>query len=91
MEVLQDKVAVITGAAREETVPAVTTRLVEMMDRFAMPPEKLARKVVKAVQRNRMQVRIGIDCYMGDWLKRLFPIAVHIPLRWGFEKSLDRN
>ncbi|HET8708408.1 MAG TPA: SDR family NAD(P)-dependent oxidoreductase, partial [Pseudomonadales bacterium] len=67
-----------------------TAKLASMMERFGMPPEKLAKKVVRAVKDNRMQVRIGFDSYLGDWLKRLLPIAVHAPLRWGFKRSVQQ-
>jgi len=66
-----------------------TAKLAGMMERFGMPPEKLALKVVEAVKHNRMQVRIGFDAYVGDWLKRLLPIAVHAPLQWGFRRSMQ--
>lgn len=68
-----------------------TEKLASLMARFGMPPEKLALKVVKAVKENRMQVRIGFDAYLGDWFKRLLPIAVHAPLQWGFNRSLSKE
>lgn len=67
-----------------------TEKLAGLMARFGMPPEKLAQKVVRAVKENRMQVRIGFDAYLGDWLKRLLPRAVHAPLQWGFNRSLEK-
>lgn len=65
-----------------------TQKLAGLMERFGMPPEKLAKKVVKAVKENRMQVRIGFDAYLSDWLKRLLPIAIHSPLELGFKRSM---
>ncbi len=65
-----------------------TEKLAGLMERFGMPPEKLAGKVVKAVKANRMQVRIGWDSLLGDWCKRLFPRGVHKPLQWGFARSI---
>lgn len=65
-----------------------TEKLAGLMERFGMPPEKLARKVVKAVKKNHPQVRIGWDAYLGDWLKRLFPHSIHRPLQWGFRRSM---
>lgn len=62
-----------------------TQKLALLMERFGMPPEKLARKVVSAIKANRMQVRIGFDAYLVDWLKRLFPIAIHRPFIWAFK------
>lgn len=70
---------------------ATTEKLAGLMERFGMPPEKLAAKVVKAVQDNRMQIRIGWDSFLGDWFKRLFPRGVHRPLQWGFAKELEKK
>lgn len=70
---------------------ATTEKLAGLMERFGMPPEKLAAKVVKAVQDNRMQIRIGWDSFLGDWFKRLFPRGVHRPLQWGFAKEQEKR
>lgn len=78
--------AVKSGSNQERT-----QKLAGLMARYGMPPEKLALKVVKAVKENRMQVRIGFDAYLGDWFKRLLPIAVHAPLQWGFKRSLSQK
>jgi NAD(P)-dependent dehydrogenase (short-subunit alcohol dehydrogenase family) len=74
-----------SGSQREET-----ERLAGLMERFGMRPEKLARRVVRAVKANRARVRIGFDSYLGDWLKRLLPQAVHAPLQWGFSRAMRR-
>jgi hypothetical protein len=70
---------------------AETETLAWLMERYGMPPEKLARKVVKATKANRPRVRIGFDSYLGDWLKRLLPQAVHAPLQWGFGRMTRRR
>jgi len=72
-----------SGANRGET-----ERLARLMERFGMRPEKLARRVVRAVKRNRPRVRIGFDSFLSDWLKRLLPQAVHAPLQWGFSRAM---
>lgn len=79
-----------TAASRSGSNKEATEKLANLMGRFGMPPEKLAQRVVKAVKENRMQVRIGFDSYLGDWLKRLLPKAVHAPLLWGFNRSLQK-
>ncbi|HVK99255.1 MAG TPA: SDR family NAD(P)-dependent oxidoreductase, partial [Dongiaceae bacterium] len=68
-----------------------TEKLANLMERFGMPPQKLAVKVVDAIKHNRMQVRIGWDSFLGDWFKRLFPRGVHKPLQWGFAKELQKK
>lgn len=65
-----------------------TAKLASLMERFGMPPEKLAQKVVRSVKKNRMQVRIGWDAYLGDILKRLLPVCIHSPLRIAFERVM---
>lgn len=67
-----------------------TEKMASLMERFGKPPEKLATRVVKAVKKNQMQVRIGWDSFLGDWLKRLFPRGVHKPLQWGFRRSVAK-
>ncbi|CBL43836.1 Short-chain dehydrogenase/reductase SDR [gamma proteobacterium HdN1] len=68
-----------------------TQKLASLMARYGMPPEKLAVKVVKAVKTNTMQVRIGWDAVLADWLKRMLPYAIHAPLQWGFNRSLKKG
>lgn len=76
-----------SAAGRSGAAEKTTLKLAGLMERYGMSPDKLAQKVVKAVLNNRMQIRIGIDAYLGDWFKRLLPRAVHWPLKWGFERS----
>jgi short-subunit dehydrogenase len=48
-------------------------RLVGGMERGGRPPEAVARKIVRAVRRNRTRVRVGADAYLLDWIHRLAP------------------
>lgn len=73
--------APLSGANRGDT-----ERLAHLMERFGMPPEKVARRVVKATKANRARVRIGFDSYLSEWLKRLLPQVVHLPLQWGYAR-----
>ena len=79
-----------SAAGKSGSNMATTNKLAGLMERYGMPPEKLAKKVVHAVQKNKMQVRVGFDSYLGDWLKRLFPSAIHRPFQWGFGKSIAK-
>ena len=76
-----------SAADKSGTNQQATEKLAGLMERYGMPPEKLAAKVVKAVKKNQMQVRIGWDSYLADWLKRLFPYGIHKPLQMGFKRS----
>ena len=79
-----------SAAPRSGTNQSGTEALARLMARYGMPPEKLARKVVKATKANRARVRIGFDSHLSDWFKRLLPQAVHAPLQWGFTR-MRRN
>ncbi len=77
---------ILTSATAHSDDQATTAKLARLMQRYGKSPDKLAQKVVHAVLKNRMQVRVGIDSYLGDWLKRLFPRAIHLPFEWGAGK-----
>jgi short-subunit dehydrogenase len=61
-------------------------KTIEMFDRFAHSPEKAARKIVRAIERNQTRVRIGAEAYLTDWLKRLFPVSTQRLVGWGFRR-----
>lgn len=82
---------ILAAAARHGGDAAQTQQLQALVDRFGMAPEKLAARVVRAVKRNRMRQRIGIDAYLVDWVKRLLPVAIHAPLRWAFARAATRR
>jgi short-subunit dehydrogenase len=48
-------------------------RFVGGMERSGRPPEAVARKIVRAIRRNRTRVRVGADAYLADWIHRLAP------------------
>jgi short-subunit dehydrogenase len=58
----------------------------EQFERRAMPPAKAAAKIVRAIEKNRGRVLIGIEAYLADWAKRLFPTATQRLLGWGFRR-----
>jgi len=82
---------ILRAAARHGGDPEETARLEALVQRFGLAPEALAAKVVRAVKRNRMRVRVGPDAYLVDWAKRLLPVAVHAPLRWAFRRAAARR
>lgn len=81
------RTGILKAAARYGGDAAETARLEALVARFGMDPEKLAARVVRAVRRNRMRQRIGVDAYLVDWAKRLLPVAIHAPLRWAFDRA----
>jgi short-subunit dehydrogenase len=65
-------------------------RTIESFERFAHSPEKAARKIVRAIERNQARVRIGPEAYLTDWLKRLFPVSTQRLVGWGWRRSRAR-
>jgi short-subunit dehydrogenase len=59
----------------------------EQFERRAMPPEKAARKIVRAIERNRGRLLIGVETVLGDWLKRLSPVSTQRLLGWGWRRA----
>jgi len=50
-------------------------RAVALQERFAMPAERAAAKIIRAVERDKRRVLVGVDAHMGVFLKRLFPVG----------------
>ncbi len=48
-----------------------------MVDKMAMPVEKAAKKILKAVRKDRMRVVVGADAMLFDGAKRMMPEEVH--------------
>lgn len=57
-----------------------------MVMKMGMEPDALARKVIKAIKKDKMRIRVGFDAYLMEWIKRLFPVAIHKPFRKAFTK-----
>jgi short-subunit dehydrogenase len=55
--------------------PETRSRTIELFERFGMPPEAAAERIVRAVERNQMRVLICREAYAADWLRRLAPTA----------------
>jgi NAD(P)-dependent dehydrogenase (short-subunit alcohol dehydrogenase family) len=49
----------------------------EMVERYGRPAKTAARKIVRAIERDRRRVLIGVDAYAFEWFKRLLPVRVH--------------
>ena len=52
------------------------SKAAELQDKFGMPPEKAAEKIVRAIERNKLRVVVGADAHIGEFLKRLFPVSL---------------
>ena len=58
-----------------------------LFDRRGAPPEVVARAIVRAIEKDRLFVRIRPETIATDWLKRLFPAAIHRFLAARFERN----
>ncbi len=50
-------------------------RAVALQERFGMPTERAANKIIRAIEHDRRRVLIGADAHAGVFLKRLFPVG----------------
>jgi len=64
-----------SAALIDETTRA--ERVVEFERVARMSPERAAQRIVRAVERNKMRLRLGPETYVIDWVKRLFPVFPH--------------
>ena len=64
---------VIRSARGMETDAQVTA--VDLQERFGMPAETAAEKILRAMERDKRRLLIGVDAHIGVSLKRLFPIG----------------
>ena len=55
-----------------------------LFDRMGAPPDLVARAILRAIQKNQLFVRVRPESIVTDWLKRLFPSAIHrfVAARW---------
>lgn len=82
---------ILVAAARFGGDVRQTAQMEALVRRFGMAPERLATRVVRAVKRNRMRQRTGIDSYLIEWAKRMLPVAIHAPFRWAFARTAMRR
>jgi short-subunit dehydrogenase len=47
----------------------------ELQEKYGMPTDKAAEKIVRAIERNKLRVVIGADAHIGEFLKRVFPVT----------------
>ena len=62
-------------------------KTIELFERFGHSPEKVARKIVRAIERKQVRVRVGPEAYLTDWSKRLFPVSTQRLVGWSWRRS----
>lgn len=53
----------------------------ELAQRIGVTPEYVAERILKAIEKKSIRIRVGKDAVILDWLKRWFPIGVQKLLR----------
>jgi NAD(P)-dependent dehydrogenase (short-subunit alcohol dehydrogenase family) len=63
---------------------ATRSEVQALFDRMGAPPDAVARAIVRAIEKNRLFVRVRPESVALDLAKRLFPAAIHrfIATRW---------
>jgi len=54
---------------------------------FGFPAKFAAAKIIRAVERDRRQVLIGVDAHVLAFLKQLFPVGLQRSFSLGFRRS----
>ena len=70
----------IQATLAESDDVAAAQRNYEIAQRTGVDAEHAARKIVEAVLKGKLRVRIGRDSLLLDWLKRLAPVRIHRPM-----------
>ncbi|MEZ4280239.1 MAG: SDR family NAD(P)-dependent oxidoreductase [Myxococcota bacterium] len=69
-----DTAIVRSGRMKDESMRSDVQAL---FDRRGAPPDVVARAILRAIERNRLFVRVRPETVLSDWAKRLFPVAIH--------------
>lgn len=77
-----------TNIVRESRTadPVAKQEMIERFEKMAMPPEAAARRILRAVERNKLRVVISREARAADWAKRLAPAGVHRLVSWGYRR-----
>jgi short-subunit dehydrogenase len=61
-------------------------RIAARVDRFAIPAERVARRIVRAVERNTFRVVVGTDAHAIHWIARLLPLLSLRAISWAYRR-----
>jgi short-subunit dehydrogenase len=80
--------ATATGILRAARMPdeARREKWARLLERRAMRPERVARAIVRAIERDRPRVIVGAGALVTDWAKRAFPVLPHRLLAWSYRR-----
>ena len=60
-----------------------------LFDRRGAPPDAVARAILRAIERNKLFVRVRPESVATDWAKRLLPTAIHRIVAARFEREAN--
>lgn len=80
---------IFAGAIASSDDPVASEKMFAMVKKMAMKPDVAAAKILKAVQKKRQRVVVGLDAKLVDVIKRLMPVLVHRIFSWGFQKRMQ--
>jgi short-subunit dehydrogenase len=66
-------------------------RAVELQERFGMPVQRAAAKIIRGIENDRRRVLIGVDASIGVFLKRLFPVGFQHLMTLAFRIGSNRS
>jgi short-subunit dehydrogenase len=47
----------------------------QLQGKYGTPTDKAAEKTVRAIEKDKLRVIVGIDAHIGEFAKRLFPMS----------------
>ena len=47
----------------------------QLQEKYGMPTDKAAEKIVRAIEKDKLRVIVGVDAHIGEFAKRLFPMS----------------
>lgn len=75
------KTDMIQATLKNSDDVAAAQRNYELAHKIGVTPDKVAEKIIRAVEKNRLRIRVGVDAWLMDVLKRLFPVGIQKLLR----------
>ena len=68
-----------------------TARMSELMLRFGTSPQRVAKKITKAIDRNQGELRIGWDSYLVSFLQWILPGFIDMIVRFAYRRYLRKT
>ena len=77
----------LTGITENSDDLALAKKSFAAAKKIARPPEECAQRIVQAIQKNAVKIRIGYDSFFVDILKRLFPAGFVRFVAWATNRT----